>query len=88
MSKQWPTEEKDLQTARMIMQEYASDAETETLGLLEVEVNQYQKKMNFRLSGWVVTLAKHFNSLYGASQGDFVTRKVISRCLTQGSTLH
>ncbi|MFS9415207.1 hypothetical protein QPW89_08235 [Legionella pneumophila] len=44
--------------------------------------------MNFRLSGWVVILAKHFTSLYGVSQGDYVTRQVISRCITQGQTLH
>ena len=50
--------------------------------------SQIEKKMNFCLSGWVVILAKHFVSMYGASQGDFVTRQVISRCITQGQTLH
>lgn len=44
--------------------------------------------MSFRLSGWVVALAKHFNSVYGVDQGDFVIRQVITRCFTQGQTLH
>lgn len=44
--------------------------------------------MSFRLSAWVVTLAKHYNSMYGVNQGDFVTRQVITRCITQGQTLH
>jgi len=40
------------------------------------------------LSGWVVILAKHFVSTYGISQGDYITRQVISRCITQDATLH
>lgn len=88
MSQSWPTREKDLQTARFIMEEYANERESESLGLFEIVVDQVEKRMNFRLSGWVVILAKHFASLYGASQGDYVTRQVISRCIIQGQTLH
>ncbi|KTD73890.1 hypothetical protein [Legionella tucsonensis] len=88
MSQNWPTRDKDLQAARVIMEEYASDRESDTLGLFEIVVDQAEKKMSFRLSGWVVILAKHFNSTYGVSQGDFITRQVITRCLTQGHTLH
>ncbi len=88
MNQNWPTRDKDLQTARTIMEEYANERESDSLGLFEIEVNQVEKRMNFCLSGWVVLLAKHFASLYGASQGDFVTRQVISCCITQGQTLH
>jgi len=88
MSQTWPTRDKDLQTARVIMEEYATERESNSLGLFEIVVDQIEKRMNFRLSGWVVILAKHFNSMYGASQGDFVTRQVISRCIIQGETLH
>lgn len=88
MSQNWPTRDRDLQTARMIMDEYASERESDTLGLFEIVVDQSEKKMNFRLSGWVIILAKHFNSMYGVDQGDFVTRQVITRCFTQGQTLH
>ena len=88
MNQNWPTRDKDLQTARVIMEEYANKRESDSLGLFEIVVDQIEKKMNFRLSGWVVILAKHFSSMYGISQGDFVTRQVISRCITQGQTLH
>ena len=88
MSRNWPTREKDLQTARVIMEEYANERESDTLGLFEIIVDQTEKKMSFRLSGWVVILAKYFHSIYGASQGDFVTRQVVTSCLTQGQTLH
>lgn len=88
MSQNWPTRDQDLQTARVIMEEYANERESDSLGLFEIVVDQIEKRMNFRLSGWVVILAKHFASTYGASQGDFVTRRVISRCITQGETLH
>ncbi len=88
MNQNWPTKDKDLQTARIIMEEYANKRDSDSLGLFEIEVDQIEKRMNFCLSGWVVILAKHFVSMYGASQGDFVTRQVISRCITQGQTLH
>lgn len=88
MSQSWPTRDKDLQDARVIMEEYASERETTSLGLFEIVVDQMEKKMNFRLSGWVLALAKHFVSTYGASQGDFITRQIISRCITQDATVH
>lgn len=88
MNQDWPTRDKDLQTARLIMEEYANERDSDSLGLFEIVVDQIAKRMNFCLSGWVVILAKHFNSMYGASQGDFITRQVISSCITQGQTLH
>lgn len=88
MNQNWPTRDKDLQAARTIMEEYANERESDSLGLFEIEVNQVEKRMDFCLSGWVILLAKHFASLYGASQGNFVTRQVISCCITQGQTLH
>ncbi len=88
MNQNWPTRERDLQAAQAIMQEYASERDSDSLGLFEIVVNQAEKRMNYRLSGWVVILAKHFASIYGANEGDLVTRRVISRCITQGQTLH
>ena len=74
--------------AQLIMEEYAQNENTESLGLFELVVDQQEKKMNFRLANWVIALAQHFNSLYGSTQGDFVTRQVIRQCITQGETLH
>ena len=88
MSSNWPTKEKDLQSAQVIMEEFAKLENTESLGLFELVVDQKEKRMNFRLANWVVTLANHYNNLYGSTQGDYVTRQVISRCITQGETLH
>ena len=88
MSNKWPTEEKDLQIARTIIRHYAGEKEVENVGMLEVVVNQTQKKMNFKLSDWVVILARHFSSLYGATQGDFVTRKILSRYMVQDQVIH
>lgn len=88
MSQSWPTRDKDLHEARVIMEDYAQKRDSNSLGLFEIIVDQAEKKMNFRLSGWVVLLAKHFSSNYGANQGDFITRQIISRCITQGETIH
>ena len=45
MSQNWPTRDKDLQAARVIMEEYASDRESDTLGLFEIVVDQAEKKI-------------------------------------------
>lgn len=84
----WPTKEKDMHLAQLIMEEFAVKQNTESLGLFELVVDQEEKRMNFRLSSWVLALAQQFNSLYGANQGDYITRLVISRCMVQGQTLH
>lgn len=88
MSKRWPTKEKDLQTAQVIIEEYAYHRKNESLGLFEIVVDQMEKRMNFRLSAWVLTLAKHFIETYGVHQGDYITRQIVSRCITQNATLH
>ena len=88
MNKNWPTKDKDMNVAQRIMEEYAKAQNTDSLGLFEVVLNRQKKRMDFRLSSWVMVLAEHFKSIYGASQGDFVTRQVISYCITKGETLH
>ncbi len=88
MNKNWPTKAKDMHIAQLIMEEYATKQNSESLGLFELVVDQDEKRMNFRLSTWVFALAQQFNSMYGANQGDYIIRQVISRCMTQGQTLH
>lgn len=88
MNKDWPTKAKDMHIAQLIMEEYANKQHTDSLGLFELVVVQSEKRMDFRLSNWVLALAEQFNTMYGASQGDFITRQVISFCMIQGQTLH
>jgi hypothetical protein len=77
-----------MQVARLIMEEYANQQNLQALGLFELVVSQEEKRMNFRLSTWVLALAEHFNHTYGAHHGEHITRRVISRCLIQDQTLH
>jgi hypothetical protein len=88
MNKQWPTKDKDIRIAQVIMEKFAVQQNTDALGLFELVLNSQEKRMNFRLSNWVLALAEQFNTMYGADQGDFITRQVISRCIIQGQTLH
>ena len=88
MSNNWPTKLQDLHLAQVIMEEFASQHPSGSLGLFELVVNESEKRMNFRLSNWVLAIAERFNDMYGPSQGEYVTRQVVSRCLTQGQTLH
>lgn len=88
MNKRWSTMNRDMRAAEKIMEEYAAKKNADSLGLFEIVVNEKEKKMNFRVSAWVVILAKHFKSVYGETRGDVVTRKVISRCITQDEVVH
>jgi hypothetical protein len=88
MNNKWPTKDNDMQVAEQIIEEYANRVDSQALGLFELVLNPGEKRMAFRLSNWVVMLADYFMSQYGPSQGDYVTRKVISKCLVNGQTLH
>ena len=88
MDSHWPTKYKDMHLAQIIMEEFAGQQNSESLGLLELVVDSEEKRMNFRLSNWVLALAQQFQSLYGITQGEHVTRLVISYCMVQGQTLH
>ena len=88
MKKNWPTQEKDMIIAQLIIEQYAKANNSDALGLFELVVDQKEKRMNFQLSTWVVMIAKQFQELYGAEQGDLVTRNVISRCFTGSETIH
>lgn len=88
MSNEWTTKIKDMDVANDIMEAYANENKVHALSLLELVVNTTKKRMDFQLANWVHTLALKFNAMYGASHGDYVTRQVLSFCLTQGQTLH
>ena len=86
--KNWKTKEEDLQIARSIMEAYAITQNNETLGLFELVVDITAKSMDFRLSDWVVALATKFQDMYGAEEGEQITRFVISSCMTEGQVFH
>ena len=88
MIKEGPTKEQDMYIAKLILENYAQQQNTQSLGLFELYVDEKEKSLSFRLSSWVIVLSQKFTSMYGADKGDFVTRQVISRCITQGQTLH
>lgn len=88
MNKNWTTKATDMFVARQIIEHYAEHHESESLGLFEVVVSEKEPQFQFRLSQWVMLIAEHFKAKYGAEQGDFVTRNVITHCLVQGQTIH
>lgn len=88
MDTKWSTQEKDMQVARLIIDEYADEQGTETLGLFELVIGASQHQRNLRLSKWVIALSDYFQSAYGNEYGDFVTKMVISKCITNGQVLH
>lgn len=87
VNKKWPTKTKDLHIAQVILEEYADKNQTDTLGVFEIVFNAKAKRMDFQLAHWIQTLAHQFTSMYGDHQGDFVTRQVVSRYMTQGHTI-
>jgi ABC-type proline/glycine betaine transport system substrate-binding protein len=88
MQTHWPTEEKDLEVAKNIIEEYSRSHDNPTLGIFEVVVSEDKEAPDVHLSEWVVTLTDYFEEKYGAELGDAVTKKVISRCMTLGKSVH
>jgi hypothetical protein len=88
MKQHWSTQEQDMTTAKELIEAYAIANQSDSVDLFELVVDKEKKQMGFCLSGWVLMLAQHFTKTYGPNQGDFVTRQVLSRCITQGNTVH
>lgn len=88
MQSKWLTKEKDLEAAKNIIEEYVRIHEGDTLGIFEVTVRENKEAPDVHLAEWVVNIADYFQEKYGPEQGDFVTKMVISRCLTQGNVIH
>lgn len=88
VSDNWPTQQKDLLIAERIMETYANELNSDALGLFELVFDAPNKQLDFKLAGWVFAMATQFKSMYGEDQGEFVTRLVVSYCMTKGQTIH
>lgn len=88
MIDKWPTKFEDMDTAQQIMEEYAKMHNLEALGLFELVLNKNEKKMDFQLAPWVKKVARHFYKTYGEKKGDYITRQIISSCITKDETIH
>ena len=85
---QWTTKNKDMLIAARIMEEHARQQSTDALSLFDLVVNQVEKRMDFRLSNWVIALVAQYHAMYGENRGEEITRLVISAYMVQGQTLH
>ena len=86
----WPTKSKDLNLAQSFIDGYAHfiGRTSGTIGLFEVVADIPCKKLELKLSPWVMAMTLHFQKIYGLEQGELVTRKVLTLYFTQGQTIH
>lgn len=88
MINKWPTKIEDIEVAQQIMEDYAKKNDLNSLGLFELVVDKKEKKMDFQLSPWVKKVASYFYKTYGEKKGDYITRQIISSCITKEETVH
>jgi len=88
MNIEWPNKEHDLEIASKIIEEYIEQTDGGQLGLFELVISHKKEASDLRISGWVIAIAEYFRSEYGLEHGNFVTKMIISKCLTNGNTLH
>ena len=88
MKSHWITKNKDMHIAQRVMEEYARQQNSGSLSLLELVVNQEAKRMDFRLSNWVLALLEQYHLMYGENRGEEITRLVLSTCMVNGQPLH
>jgi len=88
MTKDWPSQDYDLQEARFIVAKYLQDHAGETLRFLDVTINHQTQKIKLRAPEWIVNILRYFDEKYGVKAGREVSKKVITRFLLQGETIH
>jgi len=84
----WPTEANDWQTAQNILEKYLELNGGEPLGIIDVVVTPDEERVDYEVSTWIKELTAIYCQQYGREQGEVVTKRVVSRCLTLGHTIH
>ena len=86
----WPTKQKDLKVAKSFIDGYAQfvGRKIESVGLFEVVADIAKKSLELKLSPWVIAMTLHFQKIYGNTQGEEITRKILTLYFTQGQTIH
>ena len=85
----WPTKYKDLSILKFYLETYqVFSGNKNSQSLFEWRLTPNQKNFQITLSPWLQAMILHFMDLYGVEQGEFISRRLVSYCLTQGQTFH
>lgn len=85
----WPTKYKDLGILKFYLETYQVFSGNENKQtLFEWHLDSNQKNFQMILSPWMQAMILHFMDLYGVEQGEHISRKLLTYCLTQGQVLH
>jgi hypothetical protein len=83
----WLTRADDIKFAEETISRYIELNEGEPIGLFEVVIKP-NDSVDICVADWVIELSDHFDQKYGKELGIFITKKIVSRCLAQGETMH
>lgn len=84
----WPTETTDWDMAQSVLDKYIDMNGGEPLGIIEVVISVDDHRVEYQVATWVKELTAIFCEKYGRQQGEIITKKIVSRCLTIGHTIH
>jgi hypothetical protein len=86
----WPTKSKDLNLAQSFIDWYANSIgrSSASIGLFEVVADIQNKKMDLKLSPWVLAMTLYFQKIYGLEQGELISRKILTLYFTQDQSIH
>jgi len=87
MSEDWLTQEEDLQFATEIVNEYTF-LNDEPVSLLHILFKGDDDDFDVHVSDFMSGLTEHFVCQYGAKKGKKVARKVVTKLLLAGKTIH
>ncbi len=85
MSNDWPSSSYDLYIARQVINQHTN--EDKPLGIFEIIVAENGENKVY-LAEWVRVLRDFYHHAYGDEQGDIIMRKVVTKCLVSGETIH
>jgi len=88
MTKEWPTQEEDMNTAIAIIDKYKEFNEGQPVGLVDIVVSSETEEVDIKTPDWIVELANNFAAKYGLEKGSEITQKVLTKCLLTGQTIH
>lgn len=83
----WITQADDIEFAEQTINKHIELNEGEPIGLFEIVIKP-NDAVDICVADWVIELSNHFDEKYGKEKGAYITKMIVSRCLTRGETLH
>jgi hypothetical protein len=88
MQENWPTEQEDLAIANDIIEKHIDMLDEHAELPMPRIMARLDNAVEYLTPDWMIEIAEAFDERYGLTQGDYITRRVLTHYLLRGKVVH